>query len=278
MARTRAGATAGTSRGALTIARAPRRSVVTRAYAESPLKWLTPRATRGESAWAFASSYGGGFVGGDRLAIDVTVEPGACGLISTQASTKVYRSREGAAMTLSVAVGAGGLLVSLPDPVVCYAGSTFRQRQAFELDAGAGVVALDWMTSGRLGHGERWAFDSYASATTIRVAGRLAIHDAVRLSTDDGDLAPRLGRFDVLAIVVVAGEPLADHASRMVAAVAAIAPARRLPVVMSAAATAGPGCVVRIAGTGVEGVRQAVRDLLAFVPALLGDDPWARKW
>ena len=271
------GSVVAASRASLTIARAPRGSVVTRAYAEAPLKWLTPASPRG-AAWAFASSYGGGLVGGDRLAIDVTVEPGAHALLSTQASTKVYRSPHGASITLAAAVGRDGVLVSLPDPVVAFTESSFRQRQTFDLDAGAAVVALDWMTSGRLGHGERWAFDRYASATTIRVDGRLAIHDAVRLDREDGDLATRLGRFDVLAVVAIAGAPLAADARRIADAIGRIAPARRPPVIVSAAATAGPGCVIRLAGAGVEAVRDAIRHWLAFVPALAGDDPWARKW
>ena len=268
---------AAASRAALTIARARRGSVVTRAYAEAPLKWLTPASPRG-AAWAFASSYGGGLVGGDSVAIDVTVEPGARALLSTQASTKVYRSPLGASITLAAAVGRDAVLVSLPDPVVAFAASSFRQRQTFDLDARAAVVALDWMTSGRLGHGERWAFDRYASTTTIRVNGRLALHDAVRLDREDGDLAGRLGRFDVLAFIAIAGAPLAAEARRIVDAIGGIAPARRPPVVVAAAATAGPGCVVRIAGTSVEAGREAIRHWLDFVPALAGDDPWARKW
>jgi hypothetical protein len=35
---------------------------------------------------------------------------------------------------------------------------------------------------------------------------------------------------------------------------------------------------VRIAGTSIERVRAMIRDMLRFTPALLGDDPWARKW
>jgi urease accessory protein len=66
-------------------------------------------------------------------------------------------------------VGAGALLVSLPDPVVCFASSDYRQTQAFTVESSAGLVALDWMTSGRRGSGERWAFDAYASTTTLRV-------------------------------------------------------------------------------------------------------------
>src|SRR5262249_7876718 len=38
------------------------------------------------------------------------------------------------------------------------------------------------------------------------------------------------------------------------------------------------GCVVRIAGMSVEQVGRTLRELLAFVPAMLGDDPWTRKW
>jgi len=35
---------------------------------------------------------------------------------------------------------------------------------------------------------------------------------------------------------------------------------------------------VRLAGAHVEDVRGVLRGLLDFVPGLLGDDPWARKW
>lgn len=265
-------------RGAVTVARGPRGSVVTRAYAASPLKWLTPR-NAGDAAWVFAASYGGGLVGGDRLDLDVRVDAGASAFLSTQASTKVYRSTAGAETVLRARVAPGGLLVSVPDPVVCFADSAYRQTQAFELDADAALVAVDWMTSGRLGSGERWAFVEYASTTSLRLDGRIAMHDAVRLSRRDGDLATRLGRADVLALAVIAGDPLGIEAARVVDAVAAIAPARCPEVMVSASALpGGGGCVVRLAGTRVEAVRERLRALLDFVPVLLGDDPWARKW
>jgi urease accessory protein len=269
-------------RGVVAVTRGPRGSTVTRAYAESPLKWLTP-ATRGEAAWVFASSYGGGLVGGDHLDVEVDVEAGAAAFLSTQASTKVYRSAAGASTRLSARVAGGGLLVSLPDPVVCFASSDYRQAQMFAIDASAGLVALDWMTSGRRGSGERWLFDRYASTTSLRVGGRLVLHDAVRLSATGGDLVSRAGRIDVLAVFIVAGERLAAEAAGVVAAVSAMRVERRAAVVLSAAplpglALAPPGCVVRIAGEHVEVVRGVLRRLLDFVPGLLGDDPWARKW
>lgn len=268
-------------RGIVTVAPGPRGSTVTRAYAESPLKWLTP-GNRGGAAWLFAASYGGGLVGGDHLAIDVAVEAGASALLSTQASTKVYRSAAGASTHLTARVDAGALLVSLPDPVVCFASSDYRQTQTFTLDPSAGLVALDWMTSGRRGSGERWAFDAYASTTALHAGGRLVLHDAVRLSAGDGALAPRAGRIDVLATVVVAGARLATDAADAIATVAAMPVQRRGAVLVSAAPLPGPasvpGCVVRVAGAQLEDVRGVLRGLLDFVPELLGDDPWARKW
>ena len=275
-------ANAAIRRGRVTVASGPRGSAVTRAYAESPLKWLTP-GNSGHAAWVFTASYGGGLVGGDHLALDIQVEAGAAALLSTQASTKVYRSTTGASTSLAARVGKDALLVSLPDPVVCFAGSGYRQTQAFDLDPSGGLVVLDWMASGRRGSGERWAFDRYAATTRVHIGGRLALHDAVRLEPGDGDLAARAGRFDVLALLVVAGDRLARDAARLTAAVAAMPIERRAGVVVSAGplpglAAAPPGCVVRLAGVHVEDVRGVLRGLLDFVPRLLGDDPWARKW
>ena len=312
-------------RGVVAVTRGPRGSTVTRAYAESPLKWLTP-ATRGEAAWVFAASYGGGLVGGDHLDVEVDVEPGAAAFLSTQASTKVYRSTAGASTRLAARVADGGLLVSLPDPVVCFASSAYRQTQTFAIEASArlvavdrikygpsrsgerrawlmasaaftpsaaattlamaasaGLVAVDCMPSGRRGSGAGWAFDAFASTTSLRIDDRLVLHDAVRLSAIDGDLALRAGRLDVLAVVVIAGERLAAEAGRIVAAISAMPVERRAAVLLSAAplpglALAPPGCVLRLAGAHVEDVRGVLRRLLDFVPGLLGDDPWARKW
>lgn len=272
----------GIRRGRVTVAPGPRGSAVTRAYAESPLKWLTP-GNSGRAAWVFAASYGGGLVGGDHLALDVLVEPRAAALLSTQASTKVYRAATGASTSLTARVGEDAILVSLPDPVVCFAGSAYRQTQTVDLEPSGGLVLLDWMASGRRGSGERWAFDGYASTTSVRVGGRLAIHDAVRLDRSDGDLAARAGRFDVLALLIVAGDRLAPDAARVLETVVALPIARRADVVVSAGplpglASAPPGCVVRLAGGHVEDVRRELRGLLDFLPGLLGDDPWARKW
>jgi urease accessory protein len=257
-------------------------SVVERAFATSPLRLLTP-GNDGHAAWVFTSSFGGGLVDGDRLSLDVEIGEGAAAFLSTQASTKVYRSEQGTRARLQARVGAGGLLVSLPDPVVCFADSRFDQEQTFDLASNAALVAVDWVTSGRRESGERCSFAHYCSRLVVRVDGRLVMYDTVALRRQDGDLASRLGRFDVLAVAVIVGEAVMAQGHTMLADARGGAVEQRPQHIVVASPLeerqAGTvGAVLRVAGRSVEEVGRTLRESLAFVPALLGDDPWARKW
>jgi urease accessory protein len=259
-------------------------------YATSPLRLLTP-SNHGRSAWIFTSSFGGGLVDGDRLDLRLAVEAGASAYVSSQASTKVYRVRAdgdrgssaspeaGAHAALCARVAEGGLLILAPDPVVCFASARYRQHQRIDIEDGGALVMLDWVTSGRRASGERWAFDAYESGIDIREGGRRCAYDAVALRRDDGDLATRFPRTNVLATLVIAGVPLERESAAVRARLGRQPVIRRAPVLTSAAPLrGGRGVIVRLAGASTQDVAHCVRDLLAFVPALLGDDPWARKW
>jgi len=263
--------------GVLQIVRSGRRSVVSTAFATSPLKLLTPR-NHGSAAWIYTANYGGGLVNGDALHLTVDVAPDAAAFVSTQSATKVYRSPHGTSARLDARVGPGGLLIVAPDPVMCFAGSTYRQTQHVDLAPDAGLVLLDWQSSGRRAAGERWRFDRYSNRTTIRCDGRLMFFDGLELSVHDGDLAERLGRFECLAVVAIAGPRLRGFAESIMGTVATEPVRRRADLLTSASPLGDAGTVLRIAGTSVERVGHAIREHLRFVPELLGDDPWARKW
>ena len=265
-------------RGSLeVVARPDGRSVVSRAYATSPLRLLTPE-NHGRAAWVYTSSYGGGLVDGDRVELDVEVGTGAAAYLSTQASTKVYRGERGAATDLHATVAADGLLIVMPDPVVCFAASRYSQTQRFDVASGANVIVVDWLSSGRTASGERWQFDEYVSRLRVHVDGTLVVHDALALRAADGDLATRLGRFDVVAMVLVLGSDLKGQASGIVEQVAQLPVTRRHDLIVGAAPVGDRGCLLRVAGRSVEQVGRVIRDHLAIVPSMLGDDPWARKW
>ena len=251
--------------------------MVTRAFATSPLRLLTP-ANHGHAAWVYTSSYGGGLVDGDRVAIDVEVGPGAAAFVSTQASTKVYRSPRGTSAELAGRVERDGLLIVAPDPVVCFAGARYRQVQRFQVAEGGSLVVIDCVLSGRCAAGERWAFSEYRSLIEISRDDRLLVHDALALRASDGDLARRLGRFDVLAVAVVAGRALRAEAEGLLAAASRYPLAPCADQLIMASPVAEDACILRVAGTSGEQAGRTLRELLRFIPARLGDDPWRRKW
>ena len=264
-------------RGALSVMRRGARSIVSRAYATSPLRLLTP-GNHGHAAWIYTSSHGGGLVDGDHIVLEIDIGEDAAAFVSTQASTKIYRSPRGTSAEVRARIEPDGLLVVAPDPVVCFARSRYRQLQQFDLADRAALVLLDWVSSGRHAAGERWACDEYHSQIVVRLDGRLLVHDALALRAADGDLAARIGRFNVLAVGLLVGTALRTVAASLVSRVSQGAAIRGSDHLVAASALGDDGCVVRIAGCSVEHVGRTIRELLGFLPAMLGDDPWTRKW
>ncbi len=237
------------------------RSAAERAYATSPLRLLTPR-NHGHAAWIYTSSLGGGLVDGDHLSLDVHVGTGASAFVSTQSATKVFRGASGAGTELHARIGSGGLLVCAPDPVVCFADSRYRQVQHLDLAAGSGLVLVDWLSLAAPG-------PSAGETRPARLAGVARRRWRPRAATRT---------VDVLGIALVVGVPVQSHAEAIVTRVAQTPVSVRADLLLAAAPLTGGGCLLRFAGTSVERAGWTLRDYLGFVPALLGDDPWARKW
>ena len=253
-------------------------SAVTTAWALSPLKLLTPRS-RGPSVWAYLSSFGGGLVNGDQTSLGVRLGPNARAFLSTQASTKVFRSRFGqpATFNLRATIGPGGLLAAVPDPVQCFAGSVYEQRQEFYLEGNAALVLVDWVSAGRVARGERWAFTRFRSRTDIFLDRERILLESLLLDPEQGDLLSGMGRFDCLALVVIIGAQLAGYTEETLTSVAAEPIKRRAPLVFSASPIRH-GVLLRIAGERMEDVGAEIQRRLAFLKLLLFDDPWSRKW
>jgi urease accessory protein len=256
------------------------RTTVTRMRATAPLKLLAPRQ-HARCAPVFTSTFGGGLVAGDHVALRFRARPGTTCWLGTQASTKVYKSRDGvgASQALHATVESGATLFSFPDPVACFTGARYQQRQRFDVESGGGLVALDWYTSGRKACGERWAFDSYSVRTDVFMNGDHVLADAVLLDAAHGpiDTKFRTGGFHCFAALVIAGEPLAPLAAQVLTTVNA-EPLAKTSVPLGSASPLRGGIVLRAAGDGPESVARYLRRHLAGIEELLGDDPWARKW
>ncbi len=268
------------------------KTVLGRAFAASPLRLLTP-ANHGDAAWVFLASLGGGLLDGDRIDLDVEVGDGASALLGTQASTKVYRSPPGGAgssQRLSARVGAGALLAVVPDPVVCFADARYQQSLEISLAPSASLWLADGYSCGRSARGERWAFSRYASRTTVFRGGARSIVDATRLEAglEAGlerrpgpglaPLADRMGRFDVVLSLLVVGPRFAHVREAMLASWSPGASSATDPVLVAASPLSEDACILRVAAERFESASRALRSSFALLAAVLGDDPFARKW
>ncbi len=262
----------GPSRATAVVRLGPRgRSDVLRGRSAGPLRLLFPRAA-GDAAWIVASSLGGGLVDGDDVALDVTLEAGATALVGTQSSTKVYRGS--ARQELTVHVGADASALVLPDPVVPFRGATVVQRTSVDLEEGASLVLCETLTAGRVAFGERWSAARIDSTLSIARVGRQVLLDRVLLDGAHGDVAARMRAHEALATCVLLGPRVAAAARDILER---RGPRTADPLVVAVAAL-DDGCLVRIAGPTVEAVTSTVRSFLSPAAALLGEDPWSRRW
>ena len=250
------------------------RSVVATARCATPLRLLAP-AGGGHAAWVYQSSLGGGFVGGDDVALGVHVAAGASLFLSSQASTKVYRASR-SRFSLDATVAAGATLIAWPDPITCFAGASFEQTQRFALAGTGRLIVVDAYTAGRVARGERWAFARLATRVTLAIDDEPVLDEGLLLSPAHGDLAARLGGADALATIVIAGAGFAATCDAIAAQIAR----RPLDASPLIAASRWPwGLVVRIAARDTTALAATTIDLLRpCVIDALGADPLARKW
>jgi urease accessory protein len=260
----------------LAFERVGARTVVRTALAHSPLRLLTPR-NHGHAAWVYTSSLGGGLVDGDHLRLDLDLAPGSTALLSSQGSTRVYRSPRGCQSEVTARVGEGGLLALVPDPTVCFTGAHFTQRQDVQLAPHASLVLMDVVNAGRSANGERWAFTRFSSSLRVHREGHALVDERWLLDPAHGALPERLGRFDALATLVLVGPALAPAREALVARLGALPVIPRAGLVCSASPLGTDGLVLRAASTSATGLLRSAREWLDFLPSLLGDDPWVRR-
>lgn len=139
-----------------------------------------------DMALAIIQSVGGGILQGDRVAVEIVVEPGARAMVTTQSATKVYKMEANYATNcLSAVVGEGGYLELLTDYQIPYAGVRLYNRFDFTVDDGGTLIYTDGIAPGRVAHGESFAYKLIHSKLRVRDGnGELRLADTTVLEPD----------------------------------------------------------------------------------------------
>lgn len=252
------------------------RSTFVHLYSTAPLK-LIGTSHVGQAAHVVLSSFGGGMVSGDFVPVRFTIDPDACCVVTTQSSSKIYKSTgKTCIQSLHARLEDQACLCWVPDPLVCYAGSRYQQFQRFDLKPTSNLVLLDWLTSGRWNRNERWAFESMVSRIELWIGKKLILRESYRLDELD-HLDMRFGHFNCYATFVAVGPRLKTLIQQIenVWKTQFIQPETGILLNLC---PLEQGIMIRLMGLNVQSVQSVIRPWIDSLIDVIGGNPWSRKW
>ena len=239
------------------------RTQATGLYQSDPVRFLFPVPERGEPLPAILVTTSGGLAGGDRIRLSLAAGPGAVATVSTQAAEKVYRSTGAVTrFDTTIAVAAGAWLEWLPQETILFDGARFARTTEVDLAPGGRLLAIEMLVFGRRARGEAFSYGALRDDWRLRLDGRLAWADALRLDEPLASLFAARAGLDgaaAMATLILAGEGGA------VARDAIREAAEAHPAVRIGASAVGSVMVARFLGRDARALRDAVVQAVGLV-------------
>ena len=134
----------------------------------------------------------GGVAGGDRFDIDIAAGDGAHLTVTTAAAEKVYRSHgPEAQVNIALRAAADVRLCWLPQETIVFDQARVLRRIDIDLAQSASLLLCEIVVFGRAAMGEIMAHGSFTDRWRMRIGGKLAFAETIRL---EGDIAAKLAR------------------------------------------------------------------------------------
>lgn len=183
----------------------------------APARLLFPDGREGDFPLAVTVTTCGGLTGGDRLALDIIVDPGVAATIVPQAAEKLYRALdedEPTRIETRISIGAGATCEWLAQEAILFDRSKMRRTLEADMALDARMLAMEMLVLGRSAMGESYQSGLIHDSWRIRRGGRLVWADALHV---EGDFASQgrapfgFGDASAIATLVYAGPDAADY-------------------------------------------------------------------
>lgn len=126
---------------------------------------------------------GGGYVDGDRYKIEIQLSKQAELLLTTQSATKIYKTpNRPVIQEVNITLTEGSILEYLPDPIIGYRNSRYKQKTVVHMEQGTCYIATDIITSGWDSEGTLFSYDLLDLNTEVYLGERLVVADHIRLT------------------------------------------------------------------------------------------------
>lgn len=162
------------------------KTIISSCYYEGALKLTRPVYLEENSPSLYLIHVGGGYVDGDTYITSLAVEDGAELAVTTQSSTKVYRTpKKPVYQRMDVRLGKGSVLEFIPDPLIAYEGARFIQETSVQLEEESCLFFSDIITPGWAEDGSFFQYDWIRSKLKVFNGEKLLIFDHLMLEPDD---------------------------------------------------------------------------------------------
>lgn len=144
------------------------KTILDRVFVQAPLKVQRPFYPEAGTCHTVMLHTAGGVVGGDRLSLQVSLQPQTHALITSAAAAKIYRSNgQEAQQTTQIRIGSDACLEWFPQETIVFNGAQYAQQLKVELDPGAIWMGWDITRLGRSAKGERFDGGNWRSKTEV---------------------------------------------------------------------------------------------------------------
>lgn len=128
-----------------------------------------------------------GILAGDRMELDLRVDPEAALCVSTPAAARAFMMRPdtSALCRQTLRVAPGGWLEYSPEPLFPHRQSAYRQETALEVDRGGELFYLDTLAPGRAARDEKWSWRSLEISLAARLGGALVLKERLDASGEE---------------------------------------------------------------------------------------------
>jgi urease accessory protein len=205
-------------RVSLAVAATPLGTRCTTIHEEGSLRVRFPNARAGPTEAVLVNT-AGGFTGGDRFAVSLTLDAGAHLTVTTVAAEKIYRSLgPDACVDVSATLADDAELTWLPQETILFDRARLARTITITLASRAKLVLAETIVFGRSAMGETVHEGGIIDRWRIRRDGRLIFAENFRL---DGAIADRLNEAAVArsctaigTVLMAPGEDIAVAAAR----------------------------------------------------------------
>lgn len=169
----------------LSAAKKQPKTILSNCYYEGALKLTRPVYLEEDSPSVYLIHVGGGYVDGDEYLTHIRLEEGAELAVTTQSSTKVYKTpKKPVVQQTHIKLARGSVLEYLPDPLIAYEGARFIQETTVHMEDGACLFYSDIITPGWAADGSLFQYDWIRSKLKVYKKERLIVFDHVLLEPD----------------------------------------------------------------------------------------------